>query len=292
MYRVGIDIGGTSVKMGMVAASSLEKVWGKEISNPGQGYEQLCRIIHEEIVSAAGANKQKIKSVGIAIPGELDREAGVVKSAFNLDFFDVPLKAEFEKLFGGTPVKLCNDAEAAVNGEMRCGALRGKKNALMLTIGTGVGGGIVFEGRLFEGGCGRGAEPGHMLLKYGGEQCTCGAFGCVEAYCSASWVERQGERAGFRAGAKAVFDAAQAGNAKAAAIIAEFTDHLAAAIASAANLLDPEVIVIGGGVSGAGEYLFEPLQAAVNQKAFADRTYRVLPAETGNDAGWIGAALL
>ena len=258
MYRVGIDIGGTNVKIGILEAPSGEIVWKKEISNPQKGYQHLGRAVYDEIYGSGCI--EKIEAVGIAVPGEIDRDTGTVISAFNLDFFNVPLKSEFEQLFHGISVKLCNDGEAAIIGELSCGALKGKKNAIMLTIGTGVGGGIVFEGRLFRGGHGRGSEPGHILLKYRGKKCTCGAFGCVEAYCSAKWIEEQGEKAGFEGGAKAVFEAAENGDVKAGAIISEFIDNLAAAIASIANLLDPEAVVIGGGVGCAGDFLFKPLQ--------------------------------
>lgn len=290
MYRAGVDIGGMSIKMGILDERTMEVVWKREIANPKMEYRELCRAVRDEI--AASGYAESIRALGAAVPGEVDPEAGVVGRAYNLGFRDVPLRAELAGLFDAVPVSLCNDADAAVVAEVRHGALAGTQVALLLTIGKGVGGGIVLNGDLFKGGGGHSSEPGHMLLRYGGKPCTCGARGCVEAYCAATRLAADGQRAQLGNTAKDVFDAVARGDCTAREILAAYIDDLAAAIASMANLLDPEIVVIGGGISAAGDSLFKPLQAAVNEKTFARRTYRVIPVANGNNAGFIGAALL
>lgn len=290
MYRAGVDIGGTSIKMGVLDDATMETVWFREIPTPQRGYEDICRAVYDAI--AGSGYGDKIRAFGAAVPGEVDAEAGVVVRAYNLGFRDVPLRAAFAALFDAVPVSICNDADAAVVAEARCGALAGTQTAVLLTIGTGVGGGIVLNGGLFKGGQGRGSEPGHMLFRYGGKACTCGARGCIEAYCAATRLAEDAKQAQLGDDAKAVFTAVARGERAAQEILACYIDDLAAAVASIANLLDPQVVVIGGGISAAGDLLFGPLQEAVNEKAFAQRAYRVVPAANGNNAGLIGAALL
>ncbi len=290
MYRAGVDIGGTGIKMGILDDLTMEKLWFKEIPTPQSGYEDICRAVRDAIADSGYG--EKIRAFGAAVAGEVDAEAGVVVRSYNLGFRDVPLRAVFADLFDAVPVSLCNDADAAIVAEARCGALAGTQAAVLLTIGTGVGGGVVLNGSLFKGGQGHGSEPGHMLLRYGGKQCTCGARGCIEAYCAATRLAEDAKRAQLGNDAKDVFNAAARGERAAQEILASYIDDLAAAVASIANLLGPEIVVIGGGISAAGELLFGPLQAAVSQKTFAKRKYSIVPAVNGNNAGWIGAALL
>ena len=188
------------------------------------------------------------------------------------------------------------------------GAFRGCKTAVLLTLGTGVGGGVILNGKMFSGGCGRGVELGHMQIVSGGEKCTCGVRGCIEAYCSATALIRDAVRVieanpacglskacggnTAKVDAKLVIDCAKAGDADAKAVFDAFVDHLAAACVSVVHLLDPEVIAIGGGVSHAGEFLFAPLREKCLEKCFFSSCGRIVPAELGNDAGMIGAALL
>ena len=182
------------------------------------------------------------------------------------------------------------------------------KTAVLLTLGTGVGGGVILNGKMFSGGCGRGIELGHMQIVSGGELCTCGVRGCIEAYCSATALIRDAVRAIeadpacmlaekcggdlTQVNAKFVIDCAREGDSAAKAVFDSYVDHLAAACVSVVHLLDPEVIAIGGGVSHAGDFLFEPLRAKVMEKCFFSSHGDIVPAVLGNNAGMIGAAML
>jgi glucokinase len=158
-----------------------------------------------------------------------------------------------------------------------------------LTLGTGVGGGLILGGKMFNGGLGHGVELGHMCLQFGGPLCTCGNLGCVETLCNAPWLIRQSSQA---TDAKMVIDAAKEGDVAAKNIFDRYVDQLSSAIVSCTNLLDPEVVALGGGVSLAGEFLFAPLREQVLRKSFFHHPYKIVPATLGNDAGIIGAAML
>lgn len=177
-----------------------------------------------------------------------------------------------------------------------------------MTIGTGVGGGIICEGKMFNGGQNHGVELGHMMLKYGGIRCSCGNYGCVESYCTATWIIEEGKKLIKEkkdslltsrsqgkldnVDAKMVIDAARDGDPHAQEIFETFVDNLSAAITSINAILDPEIIAIGGGVSGAGDILFKPLREKVQEKSFFEVDYKIVPAFLGNDAGIVGAAML
>ena len=212
--------------------------------------------------------RKDVESVGIVVPGSIDQKGERVIDAYNLGFHDVPLKALAQEAFGEIPVYLANDANGAALAELYAGAFRGCKTAVLFTLGTGLGGGIILGGHMFNGGMNQGVELGHMYLVNGGEHCTCGNDGCMEAYCA-----KEGDET-----AKAVFD--------------QYIDSLSSACASIYNLLDPEVIAIGGGVCGAGEFLFAPLREKTTGKCFYKTHGKLVPAELGNDAGMIGAAML
>ena len=213
-----------------------------------------------------------------------------------------------QEAFEGVPVYLANDANGAALAELYAGAFRGCRTAVLLTLGTGLGGGIIFGGHMFNGGMNQGVELGHMYLVNGGEHCTCGNDGCMEAYCAASALARDGKRAmlehpesliAARAGgaadavdAKLVIDCAKEGDETAKAVFDRYIDSLSSACASIYNLLDPEVIAIGGGVCGAGEFLFAPLRERTTGKCFYKTHGKLIPAELGNEAGMIGAAML
>ena len=220
----------------------------------------------------------------------------------------MPLKALVQEAFEGVPVYLANDANGAALAELYAGAFRGCRTAVLLTLGTGLGGGIIFGGHMFNGGMNQGVELGHMYLVNGGEHCTCGNDGCMEAYCAASALTRDGRRAmqahpesmlaeqtGGDPGKitpKLVTDCAKAGDAAAKAVFDTYIEHLSSACASVYNILDPEVLAIGGGLSAAGPFLFDPLQEKVSKKCFYATRGKLVPAVLGNEAGMVGAALL
>ncbi len=311
MLHAGIDIGGTSIKAGLIDSQNREIVIERSTAFPKSGYKNVCLTVGNMIKDMAaerGICPEGLGSIGIAVPGSIDPSGNRVIHAYNLDFHNAPIKEEITLGFPGTPVFLANDADAAALAELQGGVFTGAKTAVLITIGTGVGGGLILNGKMFRGGNGQGVELGHMMLIYGGEPCSCGNKGCVEAYCSATWLAEQGKRI-LRSGsstllrsmtedledhvdAKLVIDAAKQGDPLAKGIFEIFIDHLSAAITSITSLLDPEIIAIGGGVGESGDFLYGPLNKAVKEKSFFKSNYNIVPASLGNRAGMVGAALL
>jgi glucokinase len=199
---------------------------------------------------------------------------------------DYPLLALMQDQFPLQQVRLINDANAAALAEHRLGALRGCRTGLMITLGTGVGGGLILDGELFNGGMGQGVELGHMGLVHQGEACSCGNRGCVEAYCSSAYFLRTGMEPLER------MELARSGDSESLGILEKYLDYLSDALVSMIVLLDPEIIALGGGISKAGEFLFGPLRQLVDQKTFFRISPRIEGALLGNKAGYIGAALL
>lgn len=309
MYQIGVDIGGTSIKIGVVD-EQLQIVRRSSVPFRCVGGEKVAAMIAEEVHKLLSQEPKidHVKSVGVVVPGSIDRTQSIVLDAHNLDFHNVPFRKQLQTQFPDTPVYLANDADGAGLAELGRGAFMGCKTAVLLTLGTGVGGGVILNGKMFSGGTGLGVELGHMTLVNGGESCTCGNQGCVEAYCSATSLKRDGIRAMQNApesalykksggdttcvDAKFIIDCAKEGDETAKAIFDAYVDHLAAACVSVIHLLDPEVIAIGGGVCHAGEFLFAPLREGITKKCFFSEHGNIVPAVMGNDAGIIGAAML
>lgn len=310
MYQIGVDIGGTNIKIGLVD-DSLEILEQTSIPFPHEGAQTVADRLAEAargVLSAAGVKAAELQSIGVVIPGSIDPTGEVVINAYNLGFHDVPFKKLIAAHFPNTPVFMANDANGAALAELYKGAFVGCKTAVLLTLGTGLGGGIILNGKMFNGGMNQGTELGHAYLVDGGEHCTCGNNGCMEAYCAASALAREGaramqrdprgllsERSGGNAAlidAKMVVDCAKAGDVTAKRVFDEYIGHLSSACASFFNILDPEVIAIGGGLCGAGEFLFAPLRERITEKCFCKSHGAVVPAVMGNDAGIIGAAML
>jgi len=309
MYQIGIDIGGTSIKIGLVD-DKLQIVRRTSLPFQCVGGEKVAAMIAEAIhtLLQPDLTMAQVESVGVVLPGSIDRTQSTVIDAHNLDFHNVPFKKHLQAQFPETPVYLANDADGAALAELGAGAFVGCKTAVLLTLGTGVGGGVILGGKMFSGGTGLGAELGHMTLVNGGEPCTCGNHGCVEAYCSATALIRDGVRAmqehhesalykksGGDAAvidAKFVIDCAKEGDLTACQVFDRYVDHLAAACISVIHILDPEVLAIGGGVCHAGEFLFEPLRKGIDKKCFFSEHGKIVPAVMGNDAGIVGAAML
>ena len=308
MFEIGVDIGGTNIKYGLVN-EALEIVAHGSIPFPKTTAEDMADKLAAALrAMLAEQGVTEIGSIGIVVPGSIDRSGEVVIAAYNLGFHDVPLRAIMQARFPGVPVYIANDANGAALAELYKGAFTGCKTGVLLTLGTGLGGGIILNGKMFNGGMNQGVELGHMYLVNGGEHCTCGNDGCMEAYCAASALARDGQRAmkkhpesliAARAGgspenvdAKLVIDCAKEGDETAKTVFDQYIDSLSSACASIYNLLDPEVIAIGGGVCGAGEFLFAPLREKTTGKCFYKTHGKLVPAELGNDAGMIGAAML
>lgn len=308
MFEIGVDIGGTNIKYGLVN-EALEIVAHGSIPFPKTTAEDMADKLAAALrAMLAEQGVTEIGSIGIVVPGSIDRSGEMVIAAYNLGFHDVPLRAIMQARFPGVPVYIANDANGAALAELYKGAFVGCKTAVLFTLGTGFGGGIILDGKMFNGGMNHGVELGHAYLVDGGEPCTCGNLGCMEAYCAASALTRDGRRAmqahpesmlaeqtGGDPGKitpKLVTDCAKAGDAAAKAVFDTYIEHLSSACASVYNILDPEVLAIGGGLSAAGPFLFDPLQEKVSKKCFYATRGKLVPAVLGNEAGMVGAALL
>lgn len=311
--RIGIDIGGTNIKIGLVdekqtlfAVKSIpterEKPWQTVIKNLA---EAVTGILEEQNIPL-----EQCEGAGIGVPGLVDEESGAVIYANNLEWTNIPLKEELSK-YWSFPIKAANDADCAVLGETAAGAARGCRNVIMLTLGTGVGGGIVLNGRLFSGSMKGGCELGHMVIQEGGEPCTCGRRGCMEAYASATALIRDGKRA-MDANPDTVlwqkcngdrekltppelFQAAREGDETARKTVDAYRYMLAVGIANFINIFRPQMILIGGGISKQGEFLFAPIRDMLKEQCYGGDMGDIPPvreAMLGNDAGMIGAANL
>lgn len=293
MLRFGYDIGGTNIAAGVIDENDRLITKGSVKFPRGEGTEAViaaCEALYRQILGQAGIVESEIAGVGVAVPGSVSPETGVVIDAHNLGFHHTPLAAMLsDKLHKS--VNLINDADAAMLAEHRIGSLKGTRTAMMITIGTGIGGGLILNGELFRGGRGNGTEPGHMVLRNGGRHCSCGIDGCAETYCSATRLGKDGAAFG-KASAKDVVEAAKQGNEEALTLFRQYIDDFGSYIASIINLLDPERIAIGGGVSGAGSFLLDPLRKDVERKCFFETCPEIVVASAGNDAGIVGAGLI
>ncbi len=312
MVYVGIDVGGTGLKAGVVDESG--KILSK-VSCPTlveRGAEPVVNDMAHlalKAVEAANLTVDDVKAVGVGIPGIEDPRTGRVPFCTNLYWHDVPL-VEWMRRVIDKPIYVGNDATVAGLAESVSGVSAGVKNSVFITLGTGVGGGIVLDGKVYSGSNGVGSEIGHMITVAGGEQCTCGNKGCWERYASATAIIRMGVESANRnpdgalakavggkledITAKHVIDLAKAGDPDCAKVFDAYVYHLCVGLVSIINFIDPEVIALGGGVSAAGDFLLD----AVREKLPSMIFYKAMPyarielATLGNDAGIIGAAML
>lgn len=312
-YRAGIDLGGTNIKAGIVDGNQ-EII--AEASAPTKAERPYQEVIDDmanlvkKLLERAGIPEKELCGVGIGSPGTIDAKEGVVVYSNNFCWENVPLVAKMQQHFS-CPIRISNDANCAALGEVKAGAARELKNAVLLTLGTGVGGGVILDGQVFEGAHAGGAELGHTSLILGGEPCTCGRRGCVEAYVSATALIRDAKRAAERNPASALnslcgndlrnmngkipFDAAEAGDAAAKIVVENYLLYLGETIADFVNIFRPDVVLLSGGVCNQGEKLTEPLSRYIREKCFGGERAFVPPvrcAVLGNRAGMIGAANL
>ena len=305
-YCFGVDIGGTTVKIGLFTTKGdlLEK-WEIKTRTENHGEAILPDVAEslEKKMQERGIAKDEVEGIGIGIPAPV-MDDGVVQKTANLGWGYKEVTREMKELTG-LPVAAGNDANMAALGEMWLGAGKGRKNMIMVTLGTGVGGGIIVNGKPLVGAHGAGGEIGHICVNEAEtEACGCGRAGCLEQYASATGISRLARRRlekddspsslrGAAISAKAVFDALKEGDAVAGEIVEEFGRYLGYALTSIAVIADPAVIVIGGGVSRAGEILLEYVEKYFHEKAFfANQDTRFVLAQLGNDAGICGAAKL
>lgn len=307
-YYIGVDLGGTGIKAGLVDQNGT--ILHKE-SCPTRvelGYETIVVDMAElvdRVLAESGHAMEEITAIGVGIPGVVDPRNGVVPLCSNLNWRRVPLVAELKKHFA-KPVYVDNDATVAAMAEAVSGVSAGVKNSVFLILGTGVGGGIIIDGKVYSGSHGVGSEIGHTVIDMHGVPCPSGSHrGCIDRYGSASGLIRMGREAAARhpesrlhtAGeldAKKIIDLAREQDPAAVEAFEEYTDCLAIAMLNIINFVDPEVIVIGGGVSAAGEFLLEPIRQKLKKMIFfPEMPYaEIKQAKLGNDAGIIGAAML
>lgn len=306
MYCFGVDIGGTTVKMGLFEGDGvvIDK-WEIKTVTANEGAAVLPDIaasIAAKLVEHK-IDKSQIVGVGVGVPAPVS-EDGVVQKTANLGWGYKEVRRELEELTGFT-VKVGNDANVAALGEMWKGGGRGNKNVIMVTLGTGVGGGIIINENMVIGTHGAGGEIGHLFVEPDETDCCgCGKKGCLEQYASATGIVRLAKRKlavtdkatvlnAETVSAKDVFDAVKDGDEVAIEVAKQFGTYLGHALANIAALVDPQVFVIGGGVSKAGEVLFDYIKEPYMDKAFfADKDVKFALAELGNDAGIYGAAKL
>ncbi len=311
--RIGIDLGGTGIKIGVVDEKYHIVARHSVPTRAERPYQDIVRDMADgtaHVMRMVGAGWDDCLSVGIGSPGVCDSQSGVVVFAGNLNFANVPVVEEMKKHMA-LPVFLSNDANCAALGEALAGAAAGTRYSVLVTLGTGVGGGIIIDGKIYTGANGAAGEIGHMVLTPEGELCTCGERGCLEAYASATALIRQAQHAAIRypesllnlmvegdlneITGKTVFLAAERGDAAAERVVAAYIGYLGAGLVSIVNIFRPEVVLIGGGVSHAGDALIGPLGVYVQQHSFAGQYVDAPPvrrATLGNDAGIIGAAML
>lgn len=305
-YIFGVDVGGTSVKMGLFDMTGMVVDKWEIPTRTENGGEHILPDIAESIKQKIAENqyiKEDIAGIGMAVPGPVDA-AGVVNKAVNLGWGVVPVKDTMEGLCG-IPAVVGNDANVAALGEMWKGGGQGYNSLVLVTLGTGIGGGVIVDGRLVIGADGAGGEIGHMHVMDGEEEaCNCGCKGCLEQYGSATGIVRLAKRvlAGtekpslLRDGeitAKAVFDAVKEGDEAAVETAKAFGEILGKGLAMIASVLNPAAYVVGGGVSKAGEILFDYIRPPFEQYAFPGaKNAKFMLATLGNDAGIYGAAKL
>ncbi len=313
MYKIGVDLGGTNIVAGVVDKHYKVVSTAKRKTNIPRPTDEIVDDIVAvvfEAIKEAEISIDEIDGCGIGCPGSIDHKNNCVSYSNNLDFHDVPL-VKILKDKTGLDFCLENDANAAAYGEYIAGAGKGTKDFIAITLGTGVGGGIIIDGKIYSGSNGAGGELGHMVIQMGGPACTCGRFGCWETYASATALIRQTKQAMMRyrnsrmwdicegnienVSGMTAFKAKRLGDRVGSMVVDEYIRYVAVGIANVLDVFQPDMICIGGGISKEGEYLTDPLNEYVEGENYA-RNMKVKTmiktADLGNDAGIIGAAYL
>jgi glucokinase len=313
MYYIGIDLGGTNIAAGIVDENhklchkiSVKTSMEKGFDGLCEDMADLCRLL----MSDAGLKLNEVKAIGIGCPGMINEETGEIVFSNNLDIYHSNLKDRMESLMA-LPVYCANDANAAALGEYMAGSGESASSMIAITLGTGVGSGIIIDGKIVGGFNYSGGELGHMVIKAHGRRCTCGRRGCLETYASATGLIQSTKDAMMSSDhtllwdlvagdikcvtGKTVFEGREKGDSLATAVVDAYIEYLAVGLANIVNALQPEIIAIGGGISYQGDWLIESLQHKVDGQVFGrfgDRQTKIVRASLGNDAGIIGAAML
>lgn len=309
-YYVGIDLGGTNIVAGVVNENYEIISKSKTPTNRPRSAEEICKDMARvslEAIEKAGLKVSDIESVGVGAPGAVDSSLGVITYSNNLDFHDAPV-AEYIKREIDLPIYVENDANAAAYGEFVAGTAKGTRDAVCITLGTGVGGGIIIDGKIYSGFNYAGAELGHMVIEVDGPECSCGRKGCFEVFSSATGLIRMTKEAmdkhpeskmfemmGDHVSGRLAFNAMREGDEAAKGVVDKYIKYLACGISNTINIFQPEILCIGGGVCNEGDALLIPLKEAVNNEVYTSRggkQTKIVIASLGNDAGIIGAAFL
>lgn len=313
-YLVGVDLGGTNIVAGALPEDGSEVIaLRSEPTRADQGAEavvdRIVRIVDTviaETIAGTGAKRSDFAGVGVGAPGPLDREKGIVVTTPNLGWTNFPLRDVIAEQTG-LPTRIDNDANCATLGEWWLGAARGARNVVGMTIGTGIGGGLILDGRLYHGSSDVAGEIGHTTIDVTGRRCKCGNYGCLEAYASGPSIAERAREALVSADdsllvrmaggdlaritAATVYEASKLGDEVALEVVRETARLLGAGVANLLNIFNPDVVVIAGGVTQAGDSLFEPLRREVRRRAFkpAVDACRIVPGELPGSAGVVGA---
>ncbi len=311
-YYVGIDLGGTNIVAGVVDEKyNIIAKASTKTNCPRPDKEIAGDMAKMALLAVKNANLtiDDIEWIGIGTPGIANSATGIIERASNLGFENTPMVKYINESID-KPVFIENDANAAAYGEFVAGAAKGAKNAVCITLGTGVGGGIIIDGKIYSGSNFSGAEIGHTVIEVDGAQCSCGRKGCFEAYSSATGLIRMTKEAiaqfpdctmaeiaaeKGKVTARTSFDAMRAGDKAAKDVVDKYIKYLAAGITNTINIFQPDVLCIGGGVCNEGDPLLLPVKALVEKEDFANKSAKrteIVIAKLGNDAGIIGAAFL
>ncbi len=315
MYYIGIDLGGTNIACGIVDVNGkilLKKSCKTGARRPAEEIMSDMASLVEEVIAESGLGKEKIAFLGIASPGIANSDNGVIEYSCNLpSFLNFNIVEDLKKRTGIAKIGLENDANCAAKGEAEAGAAKGCKSSVFITLGTGVGGGVILDGKVFHGFNFAGAELGHVVIEADGVPCSCGRKGCWESYSSATALCRMteeemnrnpdslmwqvvGEGKGCVNG-RTAFDAMRMGDESAKKVLEKFTRYLAIGITNMVNIFQPEILSVGGGISAEGETLLAPVREILEREQYSRNCKKktvLKKAELGNDAGIIGAALL
>lgn len=312
MRYIGVDIGGMTVKAGIVDSDGhilFKDTAVTRVSAPGEEIVADIAALVRKVAAEGGVGLSELGGIGVGSPGSVDDEAGVIRYSCNINFRETPFVELMRRELGVRNIAISNDANCAALGETLFGAGKGARNSVTVTLGTGVGTGIVVDGRLLTGNRSAGAEGGHVIIKAGGEKCGCGKRGCFEAYASATALMRLTERAAERhpesllaelvkeegVSGKTAFIAAKRGDKAAKRVVNTYIRYIATGLVGFANVFYPEVFIISGGISKEGDGLILPLKKLVRKNVYGaeyNPPIDVVAAALGNDAGIIGAAAL